>query len=295
MKNFFIKNKAYFYILSGVVLLGTGPLFVKSVDAGGIVIAFYRLLFASVMMAVPALKKKDINAGRGKKPANLIWPVLGGLTFALNIALWSVALKYTTASAVTLLDNTAPVWVGLFSFLVLKEKHGWQYWLGLAATLLGAAVMIGVDLFSGSTEQMTGNLIGIASGISYAAYLLVTQKARSTQNSLRYSWLVSTFGAAALLPVNAAIGGFGNPISLQGYLLIFLMALSSQVIAWLMVNQVMGELPASISSIILVGQPVVTTILGILFLNEVPQAIQLAGGAFCIWGIIMAQRSNIQV
>lgn len=286
------KNRAYLFILIGVVLLGTGPLFVKSVDASGVVIAFYRLLFASLMLTGPALVINKKGGSGGKKTKSLKWSILGGLTFALNITLWSVALKYTTASAVTLLDNTAPVWVGLFGLLVLGEKRGWKYWFGLAATIIGAALMIGVDLLTGTSAQMTGNIIGIASGIAYAAYLLVTNKARSTQQSLRYSWLISTFGAIALLPITAAVGGFQSPISTQGYFLIFIMALSSQVIAWLLVNQALGELPAAISSITLVGQPVVSTVLGILFLNEIPKTIQLVGGICCILGIIMAQRSS---
>jgi len=286
------KNRAYLFILIGVLLLGTGPLFVKSVDASGVTIAFYRLLFGSLIFTIPVLVRKK-KEGFGKKTStSLIWPILGGLTFALNMALWSVALKYTTTSAVTLLDNTAPVWVGLFGLLVLGEKRGWKYWFGLAAAIAGAAVMIGADMFTGTHAQMTGNIIGIASGIAYAAYLLVTNKARTTQDSLRYSWMISSFGAIALLPITAAVGGFQNPISLQGYFLILLMALSSQVIAWVLVNQALGELPAAISSITLVGQPVVSTILGIIFLNEVPKAIQLAGGICCIWGIIMAQRSS---
>jgi len=72
--------------------------------------------------------------------------------------------------------------------------------------------------------------------------------------------------------------------------MIFLMALSSQVIAWLMVNQALGELSVSVSSIILVGQPVVSTLLGIVLLKEIPGILQLGGGVLCLIGIYTVQR-----
>lgn len=287
------QRKAYLFILLGVLLLGSGPLFVKSVNANGVIIAFYRLLFASLMMAIPALVLEKSKMTGEKRTAGWIWPLLGGLTFALNISLWSLALKYTTASAVTLLDNTAPVWVGLFNLLVLKERRDWKYWLGVIVSLTGAALMIGADFFHSNDKQILGNWLGIASGVFYAAYLLVTKRARSIYPSLPYSWRVCTFGAIILFLANVCIGGFDDPPSNRGFFLIFLMAFSSQVVAWLLINQALGELPASILSIVLVGQPVVTTLLGILFLNEVPQAVQLAGGACCLGGILLVQLSNI--
>lgn len=119
-------KKAFIYIIIGVILLGTGPMFVKYVHANGILVAFYRLFFASFMLSLMVLqhnlqhKKKEQTFSIGK--TGIFWAVLGGVVFAINISLWCSALNYTTASAVTLLDNTAPVWVGLFSWIVLKEQ-----------------------------------------------------------------------------------------------------------------------------------------------------------------------------
>ena len=69
------------------------------------------------------------------------------------------------------------------------------------------------------------------------------------------------------------------------------MSLSSQVIGWYLVNDALGKLPAAAASVALVGQPLVTTILGIFILKEVPSFIQVAGGIICMIGIIIVQRS----
>ncbi|MDK2981618.1 MAG: hypothetical protein PWQ55_1965 [Chloroflexota bacterium] len=294
MKNTETK-KAMLFIALGVLLLGTGPMFVKYVSANGVLVGFYRLFFAAIMLSIPvALTRSRLEAAQQSAPAHggLKWAILGGLVFATNISLWCSALNFTTASAVTLLDNTAPVWVGLISWLLLKERQPAQYWLGLAVTIGGAAIMIGWDILYSTGQQSTGNLIGIASGLSYALYILITQQARRYMSALRYSWLVSLSGAIGLGLAAWIAGLFCQPLPLDSLVMIFLMALTSQVIAWVLVNHALGQLPASAASVALVGQPVVTTLLGIVILKEVPSPLQLLGALVCLVGIFTVQKSQ---
>ena len=290
MKNTEAK-KAMLFITLGVLLLGTGPMFVKYVHANGVLVGFYRLFFAAVMLSLPMgwMKFRPEPAGQAPARGGLKWAVLGGLVFAANISLWCSALNYTTASAVTLLDNTAPVWVGLIGWMLLKERQPLQYWLGLAVTIGGAGIMIGWDILYSTSQQSTGNLIGIASGLSYALYILITQQARRHMSALRYSWLVSLSGSIVLGLAAWVSGLFGQPLPLNSLFMIFLMALTSQVIAWVLVNHALGQLPATAASVALVGQPVVTTLLGIVILKEVPSPLQLMGALVCLVGIFTVQ------
>jgi len=284
-------RQAYAFILLGVILLGSGPMFVKFVNANGILVGFYRMFFASLMLSLLVLLGKPRPSGGERPQPQWGWAVLGGLVFALNISLWCSALKYTSASAVTLLDNTAPVWVGLLGWLFLKRSQNGLYWLGLLVTLAGAGLLIGWDALRSGSSQTTGNLIGLASGFSYALYILVTQRARLSLSSLQYSWMVALSGALALALAAVLTGLFRQPLPTRSLLLIFAMAFSSQVVAWLLVNQALGQLPAAGASVALVGQPVVTTILGIFLLNEVPSGLQLLGALICLGGILLAQRA----
>lgn len=285
-------KKALLFIILGVILLGTGPMFVKYVSANGVLVGFYRLFFASLMLSLMvwqrSSKVKKEQPKNGAK-TGLIWAVFGGVAFGINISLWCSALNYTTASAVTLLDNTAPVWVGLFSWLVLKEKKSGCYWLGLFIAILGAALMIGWDIFYSTSSQTTGNLLGIISGLSYAIYILITQQARKYMPALRYSWIVSISGMVTLLLAVLAANLFSQPLSTENLWMIFWMALSSQVIAWLLINHALGYLPAAGASVALVGQPVVATLLGIILLKEIPSSLQLVGAGICLAGILMVQ------
>jgi drug/metabolite transporter (DMT)-like permease len=286
------SKKAMLFIALGVTLLGTGPMFVKYVHANGVLVGFYRMFFAAIMLSIPNLLFKQEKDKPRIAKGGLKWALLGGLAFAANISLWCTALNYTTASAVTLLDNTAPVWVGLIGWILLHERQSWRYWLGLLVTIGGAGIMIGWDILYSSGQQSSGNLIGIASGFSYALYILVTQQARRYMDSLRYSWLVPLFASAILLVAVWVMGLFSEPLPLRSLFMIFLMALTSQVIAWVLVNHALGKLPASAASVALVGQPVVTTLLGIVILKEIPSPLQLVGAAVCLAGIFTVQRAQ---
>jgi drug/metabolite transporter (DMT)-like permease len=286
-----LNKKALFWIGIGVMLLGTWPIFVKFIKANGTVVAFYRMLFASVMLMLPALMSNENKISASDKNKSVLWILLGGCAFAINIGLWCSALNYTSASIVTLLDNTAPIWVGLFGWLVLGKKQKQFYWLGLSMTLVGSILLVGSSRASFNNEQFLGNMLSLASGISYAAYILITQQARRTVSSLRYSWLVSSIGALLLFAFGLATGALKQTLTLQGYLLIFLMSLSSQVFGWYFVNDALGKLPAAAASVALVGQPLVVTVLGIFILREIPTFLQIIGGIVCLIGIIIVQCS----
>ncbi len=286
-----LNKKALFGIGVGVLLLGTGPMFVKFIKANGTLVAFYRLLFASVMLMLPVLVSSENKMSASDKDKSVLWVLLGGISFAINIGLWCSALNYTSASIVTLLDNTAPIWVGLFGWLVLGEKQNRFYWWGLSMTLAGSILLVGSSLVSFNNQEFLGNMLSLASGISYAAYILITQQARRMVSSLRYSWLVSSIGALLLFVFGLATGALKQTLSPQGYLLIFLMSLSSQVLGWYLVNDALGKLPAAAASVALVGQPLVVTVLGVFILREIPSFFQIIGGIACLIGIIIVQCS----
>jgi drug/metabolite transporter (DMT)-like permease len=159
----------------------------------------------------------------------------------------------------------------------------------LAVTLIGAAMTVGFTSLGVGSPQFKGNMIAIASGITYAAYIIFTQRARRAMGSLTYSWLVAAVGGVSLFFVSLFSGLLAQPLPARAYLLIALLAFTSQVVAWLLVNHALGELPPAAGAVALVGQPIVTTLLGALLINEPVTWLQGLGGAICLAGILLAQ------
>jgi drug/metabolite transporter (DMT)-like permease len=286
------RRKAYLFLGLGVLCIGTGPIFVKFIHGSGSLVAFYRLLFAAVFLTLPVLIRNQ--RARVKISKNSMrWAILGGVAFSINVALWVTALSMTTASKVTLLDNTAPIWVGLFGWLLFGKREGWVYWVGLLVTFMGAGLMINLQNIQINSLQGGGDLLGVLCGFTYGIYLILTSRTRSQMDSITYSWILACSGTVTLFLVNLALGSLSQTLSLQGLLLIFAMSLSSQVLGWILINHALGLLPVALASVVLLGQPIVATILGILILSEVPSLVQAVGGILCLSGIFIVQRSNI--
>jgi len=287
-----LTRRAYLEIFTGVFLLGTGPMFVKFVRANGTLVAFYRLLFAALMLAVPALVSERKQPKVHSRKTQFGWLAAGGIAFAVNITLWSSALNHTSAAIVTVLDNTAPVWVGIFAWAVLGKNQGRLYWIGLFLAVAGGFFLVAGGAGGGNGTEPLGIILSVLSGISYAAYILITQRARQAYKSLLYSWMVSAVGAAVLLVFGLVSGALAESVPFAGFGLIFLMALSSQVLGWYLVNEALGKLPQAAGAVALVGQPVVTTILGIFILGELLSVPQWIGAVLCLAGILLAQRKS---
>ncbi len=68
------------------------------------------------------------------------------------------------------------------------------------------------------------------------------------------------------------------------------LALTSQVVGWLLIAVALPRLPASLTSIVLTVQPVGSVLLGIVLLGEDPAPVQLLGVAVIVAGIVIATR-----
>ncbi len=282
-------RSGYLSIAFGLLMIATGPIFVKTIHANGFLVAFWRLVFAAVILTGILLVRGKgalkVSLGKDWKLA-----LAGAIIFTVNMTLWCVALTYVPVANVTLLDNTAPLWVGLLGWLFLRRQMGKAFWAGLALALIGAAIMVLLGDGQGAFLASPGNLLGVLCGFTYGVYLLITARVRKSIDSLTYTWLMAVTGTLLLLPVVAFSGLLADPLPLQSYGLIFLMSLTSQVIGWVLINHALGHLPTGAAAVTLIGQPVLATALGALLIGEVPSPIKILGGVICLAGIVVVQK-----
>ena len=180
-------NMAYAALIAGVLCISFTAIFTKLAQVPGPVAAAYRMTIATAVLTLP-LAWHLHRVGRPR--TGVRWGVTGGLWFALNLGLLSSALLRTSAANATLLDNTAPIWVGLGALIFFHERLGRRYWAGLALALAGAAVVSGFRL-AGGVSLNAGDVMAFVGAVFYAGYLLNTQRARRDLDSLTYLWLVA--------------------------------------------------------------------------------------------------------
>ncbi len=275
-----------------IVSLGFSAIFIRWADAPGPVTSFYRLGFAAVILTPFALVR--IQRNRIQLPwQGLVFPLISGLFSALDFATYSVAVNLTTAGTATLLGNASPLWVAFFALVVFREKLTGRFWLGLGLTLAGAMLVVGIDTLLHPVYGM-GDMLALLSSVFYAGYYLSTQRGRQRLDPLTYVWLTTSVAALGLLVINLV---FGNPLtgySTQTWLVFLAAALFSQICGYMALTYVLGHLPASVVSPTLLGQPVMTTLLAIPFLHEIPALWQVFGGLLVLAGVFLVHQAHHQ-
>jgi drug/metabolite transporter (DMT)-like permease len=282
---------AYLALGIGILSLSFSAMFVRWADAPGPVTAFYRIFF-SIFLLLPFFLPR-LKTNRAIKSWTIIFPLLAGVFTACDLALWTTSLSYTTAANATLLGNTAPLWVALGTWLILKQKLSSAFWRGLAITLMGAALIMGTDFILHPRFGM-GDVMAIFTGFFYGGYFLFTERSRTQFDPISHIWFVGIGASISLFLVNTVLQ---NPLSgypTQTWLVFLLTTVVSQLIGYMSLAYALGHLPASVVSPTMILQPIVTTLLAIPLLDEIPSIWQGIGGAIALIGIYIVNQSHNQ-
>ena len=289
------QNKSilsYLALGAGVLALSFSAMFVRWADAPGPVTAFYRLFFSIFLLLPFFLPRARENTSI--KTRSVWLPLLAGVLTACDLALWTSSLSYTTAANATLLGNTAPLWVALGTWLILKQQLTDVFWRGLAITLIGAALVMGTD-FILHPRFGIGDLMATFTGFFYGGYYLFTERSRVHFDPVIHTWFVGIGASASLIIIDLALGYSLTGFSRQTWLVFLATAIVSQLIGYLALSYALGHLPASIVAPTMILQPVVTTILAVPLLGEIPTLWQGLGGAIALVGIYIVNLSHQRV
>jgi drug/metabolite transporter (DMT)-like permease len=271
---------AYAALLLGVLCIGGSALFVKLAGVPGPVAAFYRFLFPCLVL-LPWWLASGRSCPSGPELKQIL---TGGLYLAGDLALWNTSIMLTTAATATLLGNNAPIWVGLISMLIFRERLGSRYWTGLLLAMLGM-LLIAFNHGVQAAPVNVGYPLAVASSLFFAGYLITTRKLRASIDTLTFMTFSSLVSMAILLCITLAMGLPLTGYSLRSWGSLIGLGLISHLLGYLSINFALGHLRASVVSVTLLGQPLVTALLAMPVLGEFLAPWQIAGGCLVLAGI----------
>jgi drug/metabolite transporter (DMT)-like permease len=288
-----IQTKSFFPYLAlgvGTLSLSLSAMYVRWADAPGTVTGFYRL-FISTLIIVPFFIKRNTPI------KNLAWskilpPILGGMCMAGTFSLWNTSLFYTNVASAAMIGNISPLWVAIAAWWLLRERLQPQFWIGLVLLFLGIAMIMGGNFLH--PRLGIGDLMAVGSSFFYAAYILITQWGRKRLDSLSLVWIN---GASACLWMLLVIILFKQPLvgfPQQTWIVFISAAIFTQIIGYMAISYSLGNLPASVVSPSLNLQPVVTIILAIPLLNEMPSSLQIIGILLTLGGVYIINYAHQQ-
>jgi len=282
---------AFLSLLLGGVAIGFAGILMRLSDVNPLASAFWRMALAAPLLWIWAFAVQTQDRTDGKRTGMAKAVLLAGLFFASDISIWHLSLNYTTVANATLLSNLAPIFVALWIWIIHKTSFARIFILGMFIAMAGAAMLIGPNAVIGG-DRLLGDALGLSTAVFYAAYQLVVKDARSQYSTARLMAWSTTITALALLPFALAMPGAFFPATAYGWLPLLGLALIAQIGGQTTIAYALAHLPAALSSVSLLIQPLTATIAAWIILHEVISPIQMLGGVLLVLGIYLSKRGS---
>ncbi len=280
----------YLALIIGTMAVSTGAIFARLADAPSLVIAAYRVGIASLILApITWWKARDEIVTLSMRDLKLA--VLSGFFLALHFAAWISSLDYTSVANSVVLVNTNPLWVGLLTPLIAKEKVKRAALISIIISVIGGAI-IGYGDFATGGKALLGDGLALAGSLCAAVYLLLGRNLRRKLSLLPYIFIC--YGSAAVilwvivLSLGLPVSGFstGTVAAFWG------MALIAQIIGHSTYNWALKWLSAGLIAVSLLGEPIGSTILAYFLFDEGLTVYKIVGGGIILSAIYIAASSE---
>lgn len=282
-------------LIAGITAISFAAIFIRFCDdVPAIMIATYRLsIAAAVLLAVFRIRGLTL---KGLSRKDLLLSLLGGVFLSLHFITWITSLKYTSVASSVVLVTTNPIFVGIFSWLFLREKQNVELILGIVLCFLGSILIAlgdsGIQVIRLTDKALTGDILAVAGAVMASGYLIVGSKARERLDILTYITVVYSISAALLLITSMALRIPFTGYKTASYIFLILLAVVPQLIGHTSLNWALKHLKASMVAITILGEPIGATILAYLFFSESVGQYQLLGIALIFLAIIIASRKG---
>ena len=295
-----MDKKPYIALFISVVSVSFAAIFIISISesVSPLSISFYRLFFTFLLISpVVLLRKKFREELCGLSRTNFL--IMGGIgiILALHFALWVTSLDYTSVASSVILVTAHPVLVAPVAHYFLKEKLSLINITGICLSLFGVAILVlgNYDLGPLTIDSLQGNILAILGGVAAGLYILGGRKMRKTVSVASYAFVVYAVGAIVLFVICLSFNASMINLSLKDYEIILLMAIVSGIFGHTFYNWSLGHIRASIASVVLLGEPIGSTLLAyaIPWIQQIPSKYTLVGGFFILFGIYLTSKNPI--
>lgn len=261
------REQAVWFVLLAAVLWSSGGLLIKSVSWHPLAISGARSAIAALIVAY-AFRTEKVRWSKTM--------LIGACSYAGIVLLFVSATKLTTAANAIFLQYTAPIYVALLGGWLLKEKTTTSDWLTIIVVFAGMGLFFIDKVTAGS---LAGNLLAIASGISFAIFVICMRKQQDSQpfaSVLVGNIITFLVGLPFIVEQTMDVSNWG---------MIFVLGIFQLGIPYVLYTKAIQKVTALESIMIPVIEPVLNPIWVFLFLGENPGIWSIVGGIIILTAI----------
>lgn len=277
-------KKGYIYTALSAIIFGLMPLLTKIIIARGatsLTIPFFRVLYVTIVLFfVLKIKKIDFHLEKRDLLSVMLTSIFGS---GLTIIILNESYNYVDTGIATSLHFLYPLFVAILCCFFYGEKIKKKQIISLSFALVGI-----ICFMSKGNGSLFGYLLAIASGLTYAFYLVKMDKTGLVKmNAFKLSFYLALFTTIEIFTMNLFIQDVVFKMDVLSYGLLLVLALFLSFLATVLLQKGVLLLGSTRASFIRLLEPVTSMIMGILWLNEALTFNKGLGGLAIIISLII--------
>lgn len=247
--------------------------------------AWLRVAGAGLILSVIARTETALAPDDARRVA--WWSILG---VVLNQSLFLVGLSLTTVPVAAVLVTTIPVFTLGIAMLAKQEQATAARVGGIALAAAGALLVVGGESLTGTWRSFAGALLIVCNCLSFSIYLVISKRHMTRLSARGVVARMFTFGTLAMLPLAAwpLWNQQWTEISTRAWIALLLVILGPTVAAYLLQAWLLRHADSSVVASQTYIQPVLATLLGVVFLREPLHATVVVAAAMIFAGVWLA-------
>ena len=287
-----LKPKTMLILLAGVVAVSFAAIFIRLSSAPPLIISFYRMFFSTLIIFFYVSYEGNIwNELKKLTRKDVVLLIVSGLFLSVHFAFWVTSLNHTSVASSVVLVTTQPLFIVLIESSFLGKKPTKRFLFGLAVAAIGS-FLIGFGDFRGTEFGLIGDVFALMGAVMAAGYFLIGGEVRQRIKILPYIFMVYGFSSVFLLIFCLVARLPLVSYSPYNYSLFLLLALIPTLIGHTSFNWLLSEVKASMIGVTILGEPIGSSLLAILFFEEYPSYWVIAGGSFVLLSIYFLWRQK---
>ena len=271
------------YFIS-VFLYGTLGFFLAFIDVNSEFVVFCRGTFGCLFILVLlAIKKQKLDIEAIKK--NFIYLVICGISLGLNEIFLFMGYKYAVSLA-SLGNYTAPITIIILSAILYKDKLSIKQVLCILASFIGIVCLTGV--FSGNNSDIRGLIFGLCGSIGFVTLVFMNKKLKDIgpYDKTIVQLLFSSFTTLPLIFINES---YLISYDIKTISILLMLGIIHTGFAYCLYFDSINTLSPIKIAIIGYVEPVMSVLIGALFLNESMDTYAIIGTLLILGSAIISE------
>ncbi len=268
---------SYLKIIAAAIIWGSLGVFVRHIPLSAPATVFYRLLFSFCAVSLVILFSHQTQHLKVRKNRFLL--IFCGFGITINWVLFFYALKLISIANAVFLTYTAPIFIALFAWLILKERLERITFVSIAISMIGVFLITSPGDATIGGKHLIGALCALGSAVTYGLLIACSKIIMKNLSPLTLIFYENGIGVLLLLPFALSEK---LPVNLTTWLLLVILGVIHTMLAGFLYLSGLKEVKAQRAGVLAYIDPLSAVIFALIFLGELPGLLTIIGGLLIV-------------